>query len=167
MKVAADAKLRYLKFARSEDLRRSRDRVVRGLVEAVGVVRIRAELAGENLAVDRRFRGAGITCQPREVGEGKRFFGFGLVCGFRRRRGCRGLWIDRLRRSRLSRRDWHRSRAVGRLWRRTGSRLRERRAAHQEHRARDAYANLRNPQPSHDRLLNPFVARCSRDARAT
>ena len=72
MKVAADAELRELKLAGSEDLARADDRVVLRLVEAVGEVRVDAELAGEHLRVERRLFGPRVAGQPREIGERER-----------------------------------------------------------------------------------------------
>src|SRR5439155_9394719 len=67
VKVAADAELRHLKLTRSKDLARSADGVVGRLVEAVGEVRVGAELSGEDLGVERGFLGTRIPGQPGEV----------------------------------------------------------------------------------------------------
>ncbi len=72
VEVAADAELRQLQLARSEDFARPADRVVLRMVEAVRERRVGAELAGEELGVHRRFLGARVAREPREIGKAER-----------------------------------------------------------------------------------------------
>jgi hypothetical protein len=71
VEVPADTELRDLDFSVAEDLAGSTDGVVLGVMEAVGVIDVGAELSGECRGRERRVLGSRVARDPREVREGE------------------------------------------------------------------------------------------------